>query len=132
MNKIGPPIVSDTTHSQIHACFMQFAGIAPGQANVDGTSLHVIAEFCHAGTFFSELGIGLGGTIAGDDVEWGCAVQSSLQACQKIHQARVHGFDITGAVIPQDVIDALHGIGAISPVPEITDRKLLAGMGIVE
>ena len=100
MDEIGLGIVADTAEFQIQAGLTQLAGIAPGQADVDGAPQHVVAERGHAFALFAQQGIGLGGAVTGDDVIGRTVAQPAVHGKEQIQQPRIHGFDGTGTVIP--------------------------------
>ena len=100
VNEIGAGIVTDAAQFQIQAGFAQLARIASGQANVDGASQDVIAEFGHAGPLFAQSVIGLGGTVTGKDVKGSAASQLAANGIEQVHQLGIHGFDLAGAVVP--------------------------------
>lgn len=100
MNEIGAGVVTDPAHSQIQAGLTQLARIASGQTNVDGTSNDMIAEFCDAGSLFAKSIIGFGATVTREDVKGSSAFQLTAYGIEKIHQLWIHGFDITGTMVP--------------------------------
>ena len=132
VDEIGSGIETDTADFQIEAGLPPLAGIATGQADIDGPPQHVIAEFGHTSGLFAEPGIGLGGAVTGDDVKWGSGAQLLAHVKKHVHQSGINGFNITGTVIPQDVAYLPHAAGAIGTVSKIADTEPFAGVGVVK
>jgi len=132
VDEIGSGIVADAAEFQIQAGLPQPAGIASGQANIDGASQHMIAELGHTGALFAELGIRLGGAVTGNDVKGRTGTQPLAHGKEQVHQPGIHVCDVTGAVIPQDSVDLSHGTGAIDPVSIIADTETFTGVRVIK
>jgi hypothetical protein len=130
MDKIGPGVVADTAEFQIQACLSKPAGLVSREADVDGTSQHVVAELGHTGTLLAEPGIGLGGAVAGNDVKGGVRSHVAFDGIEQVYQLGIHILEVAGAMISQNVVDALHGIGAIGSVLEIAKSESFTGVGV--
>lgn len=91
-----------------------------GKAEIDGLALHVQALLRHStAAGAAQPGVGLGATVAGNDLERLLAVQLLPELEKQVERLRVDAADFTRVMVPQKKVETLQPLGKIA----ITDGK---------
>ena len=78
-----------------------------------------------------QIFIAPGRPVATDNVDLGIGpAQADNQIVQKIEHARVVVMDVAGAMISQEVVKAIQGLGQILTASAIYDVEVLAGVRV--
>jgi len=80
----------------------------------------------------AEHGVGLGGTVTGNNMVLRSIAQFVCESIEEVQQVPVDGLYFSGVVIPKNIIDFVQGFRMIVAVGIITDVQGFMGMRVIE
>ena len=131
MDKLGSGVIANSTIMKRESRIAKGRSRYAGNTNVDGHGLHVQAVEGNAVAMCPQIFIAPRRPVATDNVDLGIGpAQADNQIVQKIEHARVVVMDVAGAMISQEVVKAIQGLGQILTASAIYDVEVLAGVRV--
>jgi hypothetical protein len=131
MDKLGSGVIANSTIMKRESRIAKGRSRYAGNTNVDGHGLHVQAVEGNAVAMCPQIFIAPRRPVATDNVDLGIGpTQADNQIVQKIEHARVVVMDVAGAMISQEVVKAIQGLGQILTASAIYDVEVLAGVRV--
>lgn len=126
MDKLRLRVVADTAAMQGERRVAQTSGGNTRHANVDGFAEHVLAMLGDAHTCAAKKFVAPRRAIAANNVDFSAGMANSRrQIAEQIKQARIKINDVTGAVIAEEMIEAIDRVGKIGIALAIDDIDAL-------
>jgi len=126
VDKLRLRIVADTAAVQIERGVAQTSGGNARHANVDGLAQHVLAVLGDADSGAAKKFVAPRRAVAADNVDFSAGMaDGGGQITEQIEKARIEINDITGAMIPQEMIEAIDRVGKIGIALAIDDIDAL-------
>lgn len=114
VDKLRLGIVAHTAAMQTESCVTQTSGRNAWHANVDRFAEHVLAVLGNTDGGATQKFIAPRRTVAANDVDLSAGMAyGGGQITEQIEKAWIEIGDVTGAVIAQEMIEFVHGIGEI-------------------
>lgn len=133
VDKLRLGIVADTAAVQAERGVAQASGGNAGNANVDGLAEHVLAVLRDPDRRAAQKFVAPRRAITANDVNLGAGMADrGSQIAEQIEKARIEIGDVTGAVIAQEMVEFVHGIGEIRIPLAINDIDALIGVQVIE
>jgi len=132
VHEIGFPVIPHSPGFHLSADIPQRFRLATGNTDVDGFSLHMEAVPGDSLAPLAEHGVGLGGTVPGNNMVLRSIAQFVCESIEEVQQVPVDGLYFSGVVISKNIIDFVQGFRMIVAVGIITDVQGFMGMRVIE
>lgn len=133
--EVRAAIVSHSSAMQAQGCVAQFRRWNPGQANVDGFSLHVQAMTRHAGVGAArpQEFIAPKGAVTTNHVDLTIGVsERRSQIVKEIEEARIEMTYISGAVVAQKIVELVERFGDVLVTAAINNVEPLTRVSVIK
>ena len=125
-------IVTYSTGFQIHADTPQPSRVTTRDSDVDGFTFHMQTILGNLVTPSSQHGVRFRRTVSGNNMKPRRPIKRSGNGIQQVQQFSTNGFNISGTIISENIVDFLQRIILIAALGEIICIEFLTGVDIIQ